>query len=132
MSFEPYRFRARVRFAHCDPQGVVYFARYPYFIDDAFTDFWSERVGPYGAMVEQGTDFVVAEMNVRYRAPALFDEDIEVALDAAKVGDTSLTAEYRILRGDDLLIEATLRYVCIDPPTKQKKRVPDDVRAALS
>ena len=132
MTFEPYRYRTRIRFAHCDPQGVVYFARYPYLVDDAFTDFWSDRITPYGEMVAQGYDFVVAEMNVRYRAPALFDEDVEVLLESAKVGETSLTVEYRILRGDDLLIEATLRYVCIDPPTKQKKRIPDDVRAALS
>ena len=132
MTLEPFTYRTRIRFAHCDPQGVVYFARYPYFIDDAFTDFWRDRIRPYDEMVQEGVDMVVAEMNVRYRAPALFDEDIDVVLESAKVGETSLTIEYRIVRGDDLLIEATLRYVCIDPPTKQKQRVPDEVRAAFS
>src|SRR3712207_2607044 len=120
MTLEPFTYRTRIRFAHCDPQGVVYFARYPYFIDDAFTDFWGERVGPYGEMVEQGIDFVVAEMNVLYRAPALFAEDIAVVVADGKVGETSLPVECRIVRGAGRLVEAPLRYVCIDPPTKQK------------
>jgi len=132
MSFEPFTYRTRVRYAHIDAQGVVYFARYPYFIDDAFTDFWRDRIRPYDEMVQEGTDMVVAEMNVRYRSPALFDDEIDVVLESGKVGETSVTIEYRILRAEALLIEATLRYVCIDPPTKTKKPVPDEVRAAFS
>ena len=128
----PYRHTMRVRYAECDAQGVVYFARYPFFFDVAITELWRDRIGPYDATVQAGSDFVVAEMNVKYRAPALFDDEIEVVLDEIRVGETSITFEWRILRGDDLLIEGMLRQVCIEPATKRKKPVPDDVRAALS
>jgi acyl-CoA thioester hydrolase len=128
----PYRHTIRVRYAECDAQGVVYFARYPFFFDVAITELWRDRIGPYDATVQAGSDFVVAEMNVRYRAPALFDDEIEVVLDEIRVGETSITFEWRIVRGEDLLIEGMLRQVCIEPETKRKKPVPDDVRAALS
>ena len=128
----PYRHTIRVRYAECDAQGVVYFARYPFFFDVAITELWRDRIGPYDEMVQAGTDFVVGELNVKYRAPALFDELIDVVIDAIRVGETSVTFEWRIVRGDDLLIEGMLRQVCIDPPTKTKKRVPDEVRAGLS
>lgn len=128
----PYRHTMRVRYAECDAQGVVYFARYPFFFDVAITELWRERIGPYAEMVETGSDFVVAEMNVKYRAPALFDEEIDVLIDSVRVGETSVTFDWRIVRGDDLLIEGMLRQVCIDPATKTKKRVPDEVRAGIA
>ena len=129
---EPYRHTLRVRYAECDAQGVVYFARYPFFFDVAMTELWRERIGPYDEMVQNGHDLVVAEMNVRYRAPALFDDEVDVAIDDVRIGETSLTFDWRLLRDDDLLVEGMVRQVCIDPPTKQKKPLPDDVRAALS
>ena len=128
----PFTHRMRVRYAECDAQGVVYFARYPFLFDVAFTELWRGRIGPYDETVQAGSDFVVAEMNVRYRAPARFDEDVDVVIDAVRIGETSLTFDWRIVRGDDLLVEGTVRQVCIDPATKRKKRVPDDVRAGLS
>ncbi len=129
---DPYVHRMRVRYGECDPQGVVYFARYPFFFDNAMTDLWRERIGPYTQTVEEGHDFVVGEMNVRYRAPAFFDDELEVWIDSVTVGTTSVTFQWRILRGEDLLIEGMVRQVCIDPPTKTKKPVPDRVRAAFS
>ncbi|MCW2991299.1 MAG: hypothetical protein JWM73_1893, partial [Solirubrobacterales bacterium] len=34
----PFRHTLRVRFQECDPQGVVYFARYPEYYDIAITE----------------------------------------------------------------------------------------------
>ncbi len=129
---EEFRHRLRVRYGECDPQGVVYFARYPFYFDVAITELWRERICPYDEMVRSGSDMVVAEMTLRYRAPALFDEDVDVVIDDVRVGETSVTFDWRILRDGDLLIEGSLRQVCVDPATKRKKPVPDDVRAGLS
>ena len=128
----PYSHRIRVRYAECDAQGVVFFGRYPFFFDVAFTELWRERIGPYDATVQAGSDFVVAEMNVKYRGPARFDDEIDVVIESARVGETSITFDWRIVRDDDLLVEGMLRQVCIDPATKRKKPVPDDVRAGLT
>ena len=129
---DPFRHTMRVRYAECDAQGVVYFARYPFFFDVAITELWRERIGPYDAMVQAGSDFVVAELNVVYRAPALFDDTIAVLIDQVRIGETSLIFDWRIERGEDLLVEGMTRQVCIEPATKRKKRVPDDVRAGLA
>ena len=128
----PYTHRMRVRYAECDAQGVVYFARYPFFFDVAITELWRDRIGPYDETVQTGSDFVVAEMNVRYRAPARFDDEIDVVIESARVGETSITFDWRIVRGEELLVEGMLRQVCIEPATKRKKPVPDDVRAGLT
>ena len=127
-----FRHRLRVRYGECDPQGVVYFARYAEFVDIGMTELWRARIGPYGEMVEAGSDMVVAELLLRYRASAKFDDEIDIVIQVERLGETSLTCAWRIERDGSALVEGTIRQVCIDPATKAKKPLPPDVRAALA
>lgn len=127
-----FRHTLRVRYQECDPQGVVYFARYPEYADIALTEMFREALGSYDAMVQGGTDLVVAEMTVRYRAPARFDELVDVDIAVQRLGDTSLLCEVTIARDGMTLAEADFRHVFIDVATKAKRAMPDDVRGALA
>ncbi len=129
---DEFRHRLRVRYGECDPQGVVYFANYPEYVDIAMTELWRERIGPYNDMVEAGSDMVVAELALRYRGSATFDDELDVVIEVDRLGETSLTCAWRIERDGDVLVEGTIRQVCIDPATKRKKPLPADVRAALA
>lgn len=126
-----FRHTLRVRYQECDPQGVVYFARYPEYADIALTEMFRVALGSYDAMVEGGTDLVVAEMTVRYRASARFDELVDIDLEVSRLGDTSMLCAVRISREDVLLAEADFRHVFVDVATKAKRPMPDTVRAAL-
>ena len=127
-----FRHRIRVRFAECDPQGVVFYPRYAEYLDVAMTELWRERIGPYGEMVEAGIDMVVAELGVRYRGSARFDDEIDVVIEPRRLGTTSLTSAWAIERDGAGLVEGEVRHVFIDAGTKAKTPIPDDVRAALA
>src|SRR5690349_6213442 len=127
-----FRHTLRVRFQECDPQGVVYFARYPEYYDLAITELWRAALGSYGTMVASGTDMVVAEQSIRYRAPALFDELIDVDVTIDRLGDTSMLSSYTVTRDGELLVEGDFRHVFIEVATKAKKTIPEDIRAALA
>lgn len=127
-----FRHTLRVRFQECDPQGVVYFARYPEYYDLAITELWREMFGSYGAMVAGGTDLVVAEQSIRYRAPALFDDQIDVDVTIGRLGDTSMLSSYTISRDGHPLVDGDFRHVFIEVATKAKKTIPDDIRVALA
>jgi acyl-CoA thioester hydrolase len=129
---EEFRHRLRVRYGECDPQGVVYFARYSDYVDIGMTELWRARIGPYNDMVEAGSDMVVAELTLRYRGSATFDDDLDVVIAVERLGETSLTCAFRIERDGTVLVEGSIRQVCIDPATKSKKPLPPDVRAALA
>ena len=43
----PYHHQLRVRYGECDQQGVVYFANYMIYIDEA-TEIWVRSVSPNG------------------------------------------------------------------------------------
>ena len=129
---EPFRHRLRVRWGECDEQGVVYFVTYAEYVDVALTELWRARVRPYAEMVASGTDLMVVAMDSVFRGSARFDEEIDVVLEVERLGETSLTSAWRIEREDEVLCSGTITHVCIDPAAQAKKRIPDDLRAALS
>ncbi len=129
---EPFRHRLRVRWGECDEQGVVYFVNYAEYVDLALTELWRERVRPYGEMITSGTDMMVAEMQLRYRGSARFDDEVDVVLEVERLGETSLTSAWRVERAGEVLCSGTITHVCIDPAEQVKKRIPDDLRAALT
>jgi acyl-CoA thioester hydrolase len=127
----PFVHRLRVRFHECDPQGVVFNAHYFAYFDVALTEMWRAAFGSYQSVVEQGTDVVVVEASATYRAPARFDEEIDVELTVARLGTTSMTTQTAVRRDGRLLVEGRLVHVFVDPATMAKQTIPDHVRAGL-
>jgi acyl-CoA thioester hydrolase len=121
----------RVRYGECDPQGIVFNANYLAYFDVAVTELWREAIGPWQAMVERGYDVVVAEANLRFRAPARFDDVIALGVRVAEMGTTSLRLELDIRRDGELLVEGRLRQVFVDAKTWGKTEIPDWAREAL-
>jgi acyl-CoA thioester hydrolase len=122
----------RVRFGECDPQGIVFNAHYVAWFDVALTELWREALGSWAAMVERGVDAVVAELSVRYRAPARADELLSLTVTVEGFGTTSLRTRVDVLRGDDLLAEGRLRHVFVDAATWTPVPAPDWIREALA
>jgi acyl-CoA thioester hydrolase len=123
--------RLRVRFHECDPQGVVFNAHYFAYFDVALTEMWRAAFGSYQSVVDQGTDVVVVEASATYRAPARFDEEIDVELTVARLGTTSMTTQTAVRRDGQVLVEGRLVHVFVDPATMAKQTIPDHVRAGL-
>jgi acyl-CoA thioester hydrolase len=131
---ERFRHRLRVRWSECDLQGVVFYPNYLAYLDHAMTELWREAIGPYGDMIpEHGVDMVVAEVGLRYRGSARFDDELEIGASVMRLGETSVSTRFTIERVGDgaLLTEADLRHVFVDPESFGKRAMPDRVRACL-
>jgi acyl-CoA thioester hydrolase len=130
----PFRHRTRVRWAECDLQGVAFYPNYLAWFDVALTELWRAGGLPYGEMIEGGTDLVVAEAGIRYRASARFDEEIDLLATVVRLGSSSITTSMSIERVDDgvLLAEGELRHVCVDPRSLEKREIPAPLREALA
>jgi acyl-CoA thioester hydrolase len=74
---------------------------------------------------------VVAEINVRFRAAARFDDVLQLHARIDRLGTTSLTTEIDVVRDGQVLVEGRLRHVCVDASTWEKTELPDWVRAGL-
>ena len=129
---EPFRHQLRVRYAECDPQGVVFNAHYLAYFDTSITELWRAALGGYQAMLDRGVDVVVAEAQVRFRAPAHFDDLLTVEISISRLGNTSITSVHRITRDAELIVEGMLRHVVVDRPALSKTAIPDWLREALA
>jgi acyl-CoA thioester hydrolase len=110
----PLSYELRVRYGECDPQGVVFNANFLAYFDIGITELFRAAFGSYKAMVDRGVDFVVAEAGLRYRRPAHFDDELTVEVAVTRLGTTSLTTSYRVMRDGEVLVDGTLRHVLID------------------
>ena len=131
---EPFVHRLRVRYSECDLQGVLFNANYLAYVDHTITELWRAAYGGYTVMLDRGADIVVAEATLRFRGAARFDEEITVEATVAHLGTTSIVTAHRFLRDDDgeLLLEAEVRHVWIDPVTRAKTPMPDWAREGLA
>lgn len=123
--------RLRVRYAECDPQGVVFNAHYLAYIDHTITELWRAAYGSYQAMLDRGADIVVAETRLRFLGAARFDDELALEATVTRLGVTSVTTRHRFRRGEELLLDAWARHVFIDPATATKTAMPDWARAGL-
>jgi acyl-CoA thioester hydrolase len=128
----PFLHTIRVRYGECDPQGVVFNANWLAFFDIVITELFRERVsGDYTAMLEAGTDMVVAEATVRFLGPAGFDDEIEFAATVARLGTTAMSTHIEATVEGRPVASGDIRHVFIDPAAKTKKEIPAVVREGL-
>jgi acyl-CoA thioester hydrolase len=129
---EPFRHELRVRYAECDPQGVVFNAHYLAYFDTSINELIRAACGSYQAMLDRGVDMVVAEAQLQFRAPARFEEQLTLEVAVAQLGTTSITSDHRITRDGDLLVEGLTRHVVVDRRTLGKTPIPDWLRGELA
>jgi acyl-CoA thioester hydrolase len=127
-----FRYYLRVRYGECDAQKVVFNARYAEYVDLATTEFL--RALGYGEQLFSGElDFQLVKQTIEWKAPARFDQVLEIAVFARSLGNTSFTlaAEFRIAGHDRLIATAETIYVLVQQHSLTKTPLPTDLRAAL-
>jgi acyl-CoA thioester hydrolase len=129
---EPFVHELRVRYGECDPQGIVFNANYLLYFDVAFTELWRAAVGPWQEMVAKGVDAVVADAKLSFRAPARFDDELELRAHIARLGRTSITTTINVVREQELLVAGQLRHVCVSTDTWRKTDMPEWIRLGLT
>jgi acyl-CoA thioester hydrolase len=124
--------RLRVRYHECDAQGIVFNANHFAYFDVTLTELWREAFGSYDAMVQSGTDVVVADAQATFLGPVRFDDEVELHFSIAKLGNTSMTSEIEERRNGEVLVRGRMVHVFVDPETMRKKEIPYDARERLS
>ena len=127
-----FRHSIRVRYGECDPQGVVFNANWLAFFDIVITELFRERVeGDYTAMLDAGTDMVVAEATIRFLGPARFDDFVDFDAHLTRLGNTAMSTRIDASVEGRPVASGDMRHVFIDPDTKTKKEMPRRVRDGL-
>jgi len=97
--------KLNVRFAETDAMGIVYHGRYFEYFEAARVRLMDEMGLPYTKLVELGYHLPVVEAQVRYRAAAKFDDQLEIAATIESISGPRFTLDYKVNRGSELLTE---------------------------
>jgi YbgC/YbaW family acyl-CoA thioester hydrolase len=124
--------RTRVAFSDTDAQGIVYYGRYLPYFDLARVEY-HRNLGLLGMEIGPGVEFVMRAINVEYHAPAVFDDEIEVYVRVARIGNTSATYEFAAYRARDdvLMVNATQTLVLVDLDERKPCPIPDTFREKI-
>jgi len=110
--------------------GVVYHANYLVWLEVARTDLVRANGITYAELERQGYALAVAELSIRYRAPARYDDDVVVTATLREVRSRSLRIDYEVTRADGtLLATAYTALVSIDTDTARPVALPPPIRA---
>ena len=128
-----HRFAVRAYFEDTDLSGVVYHANYLRWFERARSDFVRLLGIDQRAANEAGEGaFAVADLSIRYAAPARLDDGVVIETRCTELGAASCRMHQKAVREDGLLLaEATFRVGFVSPEGKPR-RMPDGWRAAFA
>ena len=128
---KPFELPIRVYYEDTDAQGVVYYANYFRFMERARTE-WLRSLGVDMVRLqdEDRRIFVVAEVNVKFHAPARLSDQLVVTAGLKDLTRVAFDIEQKIFRNStdgDLLISGIVKAAYLDADTMRPKRVPSSI-----
>ena len=129
----PFRYYLRVRYAECDAQKVVFNSRYAEYVDVGLNEFL-RAAAVHAQFVTGPLDFQLVKQTVEWKAPARFDEVLELSIAPVRLGTTSFTfrTEFRIASTEPVIVTVETVYVLVDAKTLRKLPIPEPIRRAFS
>ena len=124
----------RVRFSHCDPAGIVYFARYFDMMNGVVEDWFSEALGlDYAEFIgPRRIGLGYAACHADFAAPGFMGDRLAFAVQVERIGGASVALAISAYRGDEPILSARMTIVTTSLVEHRATPLPDDLRAALT
>lgn len=97
----------RVRYAETDKMGIVHHSNYVVWFEAARSDYCREIGMPYSEWEANDVLLVVAEVTLRYKRPAFYDDLLSICVRVGEVRRRSVRFEYEVVRKSDSELLAT-------------------------
>ena len=125
----------RVYYEDTDFSGVVYHANYLRYMERGRTNYLRLIGANHRSLFEAtekeapGFAFVVRSMTLDFLKPARMDDVLEIVTEPKVVKGASITLHQRVMRGEELLVEASVRVAFISGG--RARPIPKPLRVAL-
>jgi acyl-CoA thioester hydrolase len=126
------RSEVRVRFCDTDLMGIVHHANYLAYFEMGRVEWLRRRGVTYADWTQRGLHLPVVDADVRYRAPARFDDALVVEARLVELRAASLRFEYRLERNTELLAQGSTRLACIGSDQRPQRFPPEVLKVLVS
>ncbi len=108
----------RVRYAETDQMGYCYYANYFTWFEVGRSALMREAGKSYREVEEEGFILPVIEAHCNYKKPAIFDDLVTVETWVTYLRSRKVTFNYRIVRGEEQLVEGYTVHLPVNPSGK--------------
>ena len=125
----------RVYYEDTDFTGIVYHANYLRYMERGRTNYLRLIGADHRVLFEEtekeapGFAFVVRSMNIDFLKPARMDDVLDIVTEPEEVKGASATVRQRVMRGEELLVEARVRVAFISGG--RARPIPKPLRIAM-
>lgn len=104
----------RVRYAETDRMGLLHHANYLIYFEQARIDLLRQLGGSYRDLEDQGYLLVLVKAEVKYKAPAYFDDTLTIRTTVTRTSPVRLEHKYEVFRDGKLIAEGVTTLGCVD------------------
>lgn len=125
----PHEMTLRVRYAETDQMGVAYHSNYLIWMEVGRVEFFRAGGLRYRDFEERtGLHLAVVEAQVRYLAPARYDDPVIVRTSMSSAHRRMLALDYEMRHGESGQIFATgvTKHICLSRDTLKPAKLPTD------
>ncbi len=127
------RASVRVIYGDTDQMGVVYYANYLRYFELSRSELFRSVGISYLEFEKSGFALPVIEAHVNYKAPARYEDVLDIVIRLTQLKKVSLRLDYDIVRQADQLLLCTGYTVhCCVSKTGRPTGIPADLRALLA
>jgi 4-hydroxybenzoyl-CoA thioesterase len=134
MAAEVFEVEEAIRFAHCDPAGIVFFPQYLVLLNVLNERWFDEGLGlPYAHYIGvRRLGLPTVRLECDFTAITRQGEKLRQRLAVAKLGRTSLELAVEYDCAGELRARFRQVLVCTSLATHQSHPLPDDLRSAMT
>jgi 4-hydroxybenzoyl-CoA thioesterase len=124
----------KIRFAHCDPAGIVFYPRYFEIINGIVEDWFSDELGLsfHELHMVQGVGFPTVNIHVQFSKTSTLGDQLQAQLSVLKLGRASMTIQVCLRDAEnELRLHAELVLVMAHVQERKAIAIPAELRERI-
>jgi 4-hydroxybenzoyl-CoA thioesterase len=122
-----------VRFAHCDPAGIIFYPRYFDLIHEVKEDWFRDALDWSFAksIVAMKKGFPIVRLASEFHAPSRLGEELAIVLRVPNLGRSSVAIDYEVSCGGERRADMHTVVVQVDLTNGRSQPIADELRERI-
>jgi 4-hydroxybenzoyl-CoA thioesterase len=122
-----------VRFAHCDPAGIIFYPRYFDLIHEVKEDWFRDALDWSFAksIVAMKKGFPIVRLASEFHAPSRLGEELAIVLSVPQLGRSSIAIDYEVSCGGERRADMHTVVVQVDLTDGRSQPIADELRERI-